>query len=105
MPPPPVLLELMGASLSVKVLGHLYLCQKPLARGSHTCMMAQTPFDLGVSVGSNCGWGACVPLAPDDNCLNIVLFLFLFSPTSVHSLERIVVSDHWGAIHRLCGSR
>ena len=94
--PPPILLELMGASLAGKALGHF---------GSHTCMMAHTHFDLGVSVGSSCGWGTRLSLAPDDNCLNIVLFLFLFSPTSVHSLERVVVSDHWGAIHRLRGSR
>lgn len=52
--------------------------------------------------------GTC--LAPGYNCLkNICMlyfwFCFLFFFIPVHSLERVVVSDHRGTVRRLCCSR
>lgn len=46
-------------------------------------------------------------LAPEDNVLKICVFCFVFYyfPISVHSLERVAVSNHRGTVHRLCCSR
>ena len=74
------------------------------------CLRApDTGVERAWEVKENVTW-----VAPEDNCLkmcmcsfSLVFFCFAFYsfPAPVHSLERVVVSNYRGTVHRLCRRR